>query len=108
MPKKKKVHPIIRILEVLFVIFIALFIANSSGYYEGKVRNKVAITNDKIEEFEQMLANGDDVDLNNFLANDRVDYSNKLSNFGEKLTMDVQVIVKNSFEFIGNIFKSLF
>ena len=33
--KKKKLHPILKILICLFIVYIALFIANISGYYEG-------------------------------------------------------------------------
>ena len=50
MNKKKKMHPILKILCALFIVYIALFIANMSGYYEGRVRSRVELTNEKILE----------------------------------------------------------
>ena len=86
MNKKKKMHPILKILCALFIVYIALFIANMSGYYEGRVRSRVELTNEKILE----------------------DYSNSFSNFGEKLTANIENVVKDGMHIIGNVFKSLF
>ncbi len=108
MNKKNKIHPIIKIILVLFVIYIIMFISSISGYYEGRIRNKVSLTNEKINEFEELIQNGEEIDLDAFLQKEEVDYSNKLSDFGEKMTFQVQEFVKESVNLIGNIFKTLF
>jgi len=37
---KKKKNPVLKILGGLFIIFVAFFIANISGYYESKIRDR--------------------------------------------------------------------
>lgn len=108
MNKNKKLHPILKIMVALFVVFIALFIANMSGYYESKIREGTTITEDKIKEFEEKIQNGEEIDIEAFLNNDRVDYSNKISNLGEKLTVNIETVFKDGMHIIGNILKSLF
>lgn len=108
MVKKKKMHPVLKILWGLFIVYIALFIANISGYYEGRVRSKVELTNEKIMEFENLVQNGEEIDMDSFLQMEREDYSNKVSNLGEKITVGLQDFVKNGMYIVGNVFKSLF
>ena len=45
---KKKKNWFLRMLTILFIIFIALFIVSESGYYEAKVSKSVALTNDAL------------------------------------------------------------
>lgn len=108
MNKKKTMHPILKIILLLFFIYIAFFVVDMSGYYEGKIRNNVELTSDRIIEFEQLVQSGEDIDLESFLKKDNEDYSNKVSRFGEKLTLELQDIVKDTVDIIGDIFKSLF
>jgi len=108
MNKKKKSNIFLKILGFLFIIYIALFIANLSGYYESKIRDKVIVTNEEIKEFESKVQNGEDIDITSFLNNERVDYSSKMSNFGDNLTVGVENFVKESMQIFGDIFKSLF
>ena len=84
MNKKKKMHPILKILCALFIVYIALFIANMSGYY------------------------GENIDIESFVNPEKEDYSNSFSNFGEKLTANIENVVKDGMHIIGNVFKSLF
>ena len=67
MGKKKHSNPVLKILGVLFVIFMALYIASTSGYYESKIRDKVVITEEGIKEFESKVQNGEDIDITSFL-----------------------------------------
>lgn len=108
MNKKKKGSIIIKILGGLFVIYIALFIANMSGYYESKIRDQVVVTDKGIKEFEEKVKNGEEIDITSFLKNDREDYSNNVSNLGEKVTSGVENIVVDGIEILGDIIKSLF
>ncbi len=108
MNKKKKMHPILKILCALFIVYIALFIANMSGYYEGRVRSRVELTNEKILEFEKLVQSGENIDIESFVNPEKEDYSNSFSNFGEKLTANIENVVKDGMHIIGNVFKSLF
>ena len=105
--KKKKTNPFLRILGLLFIVFMALFIASSSGYYESKIRDKVVLTDNKIKEFETLVQNGEEIDINDFLKDNEVDYSS-FSNLGDKFTSSLENVVAGGAKFIGDILKSLF
>ena len=108
MPKKKKIHPILKILFVFFIIYIALYIASSSGYYETRIRNKVTITDNNIKDFEEKIKNGEEINLDSYLTNDIIDYSNSVSKMGDKLTNGVEIFVFKGSKLVGDIIKSLF
>lgn len=106
--KKKKINPVLKILSCLFIVFMALFIANMSGYYEGKVRDRVVITEEGIKEFEEKVQNGEEIDITSFLNNERIDYSSKMSNLGDRVTEGLESTLVNGMGFITDILKSLF
>lgn len=105
---KKKKNPILKILGVLFIIFMALFIANTSGYYESKIRDRVIITEEGIKEFEEKLSNGEEIDITSFLNNEREDYTSNMSNLGESVTVGIENVVSSGINIISDIVKSLF
>ncbi len=108
MVKRKKIHPVLKILLAFFIVFIALYIASFSGYYEGRIRNKVIITENNIKEFEDKIASGEEINLDSYLENESVDYSNKFSKLGDSLTSSIEVFVTKSSKVIMEILKSLF
>lgn len=108
MIKKKKVNIFLKILGCLFVLFMALFIANMSGYYEGKIRKQVSVTEEGIKAFEEAIKNGEDINITSFLNNDRIDYSSNMSNLGDNLTYGLENFVSKGMGFVVNILKSLF
>lgn len=106
--KKRRINPIMKILIAFFIIFIALLIANYSGYYENRIRKDVFLTEEKIKEFEEKVQNGEEVDIKNFLNKENRDYSNRLSRLGDSLTSNIEVIIHDGIIMFTNIFKSLF
>ena len=54
----KKKNYFFNILFVLFIIFMALYIALESGYYDVKMGRKATITEEKLAEFEQDFKDG--------------------------------------------------
>ena len=106
--KKKKLHPILKILICLFIVYIALFIANISGYYEGKIKDEVIVTEEGIREFEEKVQNGEEIDITAFLKNDREDYSSSMSNLGDNLTSGIEVFITDGMKFVSDVVKSLF
>ncbi len=104
--KKKNVFP--KIIGLLFIVFMAMFIASSSGYYESKIREEVVVTEDGIKEFEEAIKSGKEVDLTNFLKNEREDYSSKMSNLGDNLTTGIETVVSSGMDIFTDIIKSLF
>ncbi len=108
MGKKKKTNPILKILGCLFVVFMALFIASSSGYYESKIRDRVVVTEEGIKEFENKVQNGEEIDITSFLNNEREDYSSKMSLLGDNLTNGIENAVSSGMKLMLNLLKSLF
>lgn len=108
MGKKKKGSIFLKILGFLFVIFMALFIANMSGYYESKVRDHVNITEDGIKEFEEKVQKGEKIDITSFLNTEREDYSNKISILGDTLTSGLEGVISGGVDIISDVLKSLF
>ena len=83
----------LRILLILFIICMGLFIANASGYYESKIRERVIMTDKGIKEFESMVENGEEIDINSFLKDEREDYSSTFSKVGEGLTNNLETFI---------------
>ena len=108
MDNKKKNNIVLKILGLLFLIYISLFIANLSGYYESKIREKTIITEEGIKEFESKIQNGESVDVTSFLKNEREDYSSKMSTLGDNFSSNIEGFIAKSMEFVSNIIKSLF
>lgn len=106
--RKKKNNIVLKILSVLFVIFMALFIANMSGYYESKIRDRVIITEEGIKEFEEKVSNGEEIDITSFLNTDREDYSSKMSNLGDTVTESIEEFVVGGMDVLANVLNSLF
>jgi len=106
--KKKNNNPVLKILFGLFIIFMVLYIANMSGYYESKIRDRVTITEEGIKEFEEKVKNGDKIDVSSFLNTDRVDYTSSMSNLGEYVTNGIENVISTSFDVFKNIINSLF
>ena len=108
MENKKKNNIVLKIIAVFFIIYIALFIANLSGYYESKIRDSTIATEESIKEFEIKVQNGEEVDITSYLKSEREDYSSKMSNLGDNLTNNIELFVFKSAGIFTNIFKSLF
>ncbi len=106
--KKKKTNPVLRILGLLFIVYIALFIASTSGYYESKIRDKVVVTEEGIKEFEEKVQNGEEIDIEAFLNNERIDYSSNMSTLGDNLTNSLENAVSGGMKIVTDILRSLF
>ena len=105
---KKKNNIFLKILFLLFIVFMGLYIANESGYYESKIREDVTITEKGIQEFERKVQAGEEVDMKSFLNNNKVDYSSKMSTLGDNITDNLETIIDESSKVVKSILKSLF
>lgn len=108
MKKNKKSKYFFRILSVLFLIFVALLIAYESGYYETKASNRATLTKEAMEEFEKDLANGEIVDIKNYLKKEDTDYSNKVTKIGNKVSNSISDIMTKGISGVFNTLKGLF
>ena len=81
---KKNNNWFFKILTILFIIYVALFIANQTGYYEKTIRDKTFLTEEKMHEFEQDVADNKVIDIINYLP-EKEDYSNFWTKSANKL-----------------------
>lgn len=104
----KTKNPFFKILFVFFLIFIALYIALESGYYDIKMGRKATITEEKLKEFEQDVKEGKEIDLKDYLTEDYVDYSSAVSRIGSKIGTGLDKLMDGGIEDFLNILGSLF
>lgn len=105
---KKKHNLFMKLLTIMFVVFLGLYIASVSGFYEAKVGDKVALTEEAIKQFEQDIIDGKVVDVNTYITNDYKDYSNGFTEAGEKISSAVETIVTDGFGGIWDAIQVLF
>lgn len=106
--EKKKPNRFLQILLLLFIVFIGLYIASVSGYYESTLNNKVVLTDEAIEKFEEDVLNGEVVDVNSYILEDKKDYQNKFTEAGNKFTEMVESFVTDGIIGVFDCLKTLF
>ena len=74
---------------LLFCSFTILYISQATGHYEYTQRKKVALTEDKIKQFEEDVANGKEIKIEDYMDNSEVNYQNKTSQLGLDLSENV-------------------
>lgn len=83
----------------MIISFLALFFTYSNGYSERVLKNKINLTNQKIEEFEQDVKNNENIVINNYLEYEK-DYSTKTSKVSLKVSNKIENIVDLGIKFI--------
>ena len=102
--KKKKNNKLFRlILLSLFIIYIGLYIA-----YESKLNNKVRLTNESIRQFEKDVEDGKNVTIEDYLKDETVDYSNKVSKLGLKFSKTTEDFMSDGLSKIFKVLGKLF
>lgn len=105
-----KKHNFLKTLFILvFLLYLALFIAGKTGYYEKSVKDKTYLTNKKLKEFEKDISEGKNVDAKDYFPKE-VDYSNvftkSANNISNKIGLVVNSKAKNVWDFIKTLFIS--
>ena len=101
--KHKKIIKFIGVSIIL--IFLCLYVIEMSGYYDYNLQNKKNLTEEQIKQFEQDVKDGKDIDLDSYLKETTVDYSNQLtrttSQASLKLNNYLKSIIANTFNLLG-------
>lgn len=106
--KKKNTNWFFKTLTVLFLIFISLYIALESGYYEAKVAKKTAMTEESIKRFEKDIKEGKAIDLESYTYEEHPDYSNNTTDAAIFIGTKVENFMSSGINDLFNIVKSLF
>lgn len=105
--KHKKLNKIFRYsILVSFVTFFALYLSQSTGYFEYRNSKKVALTNEQIQKFERDVKEGKNVDIEKYLNTNNKNYQNTISKAGLSLSSVtekiIQKIINGSFKILGD------
>ncbi|MBE6161386.1 MAG: hypothetical protein E7158_04120 [Firmicutes bacterium] len=108
MKKKNKPNPFLRVLGILFIIYISLSIASFSGYYENKINEEVTLTEENIKKFERDIKENKEIDINNYIVSKKKDYRGFASNMGDNFSGFVEKLLTEELGKVGNVIKKLF
>lgn len=103
--KKKKLIKFVA--SSILLIFMFSYFIEESGYYEYNLQNKKNLTSEQIEQFEQDIKAGKDVDINAYLKDDKIDYSNKLTKTTSDLSLNINKYLKKAINHTFYIFEKL-
>ena len=106
--KKTKGLWILKLLGILFVVYISLTIDISTGYYEAKLSEKTTITEEAMQRFEEDVRNGKDVDITDYVTDIRKDYSNGTTKAGVMFSQTIETVMSKGINGMLKVFKSLF
>lgn len=91
---------IFKLLIIILILgFLGLYFAYSNGYQESLRKNKVNLTNEKIEKFESDVLNNNDILLENYFESEK-DYSTKTSKVSLKVSSKIENIIDSGIKFI--------
>lgn len=108
MENKKKSNIFNKIFFILLIMFLCLYSISVMGYKDKRQENKTLYTEEMIRKFEKDVYNGKEIDINDYLDYEEVDYSNKSSELGEKFSKTVDFVSEKSLEWMSNLFTYLF
>lgn len=107
MEKKKKINWFKVVLVFFFIVYIALYALNETGYYDGNIRRKVEFTESQIKEFEADIASGKVVDIESYLDDQNKNYTNNVSKLGYTVSKNVDDFlnkgIKNVLAILGKL-----
>ncbi len=106
--KHKKLNRIFKYcILISFVTFFALYLSQSTGYFEYRNSKKVALTSKQIEKFEEDVKNGKNVDIEKYIDVNNKSYQNSISKAGLSISTTteklIQKLINGSFKVLGDL-----
>ena len=93
----------------ILIIFLCTYFVGASGYYEYNLQNKKNLTEEQIKQFESDVKAGKNIDLDDYLKENKIDYSNKLTRTTSEVSLKFNDYLKNflsnSFHFLERLVK---
>ena len=95
-----------KIFMALLIAFFALYVSEATGYYEFEQHKKTTLTEEKIKQFEQDVAEGKNIDISDYVNDEDYDYQTKVSKAGLYISENIGDVVKSgiegTFKFLNN------
>lgn len=92
----------------LFVIYVAIYISGTTGYYDYSNHKKTVLTNEKIKQFENDVKEGKELNLENYLEYTHKNYSNKTSNMGSNVSRKISDASNVAIDYIFKALNKMF
>ena len=105
---KRKKNYFLKSLLVVFIIYLTIFIASESGYYEKRINQDVIFTSEAIKQFEKDVSEGKNVNINTYLIKDNKNYANVFTKSGEIFSKIVENVLTDGVSDVIDVFKTLF
>ncbi len=101
---KIKGSDLFRFISISFIlVFLAIYFAQSAGYFDYNTNKRFNLTNKAISKFEKDVKSGKKIDSSKYLPKDK-NYDNKVSKIG----MSVSNFIDRSFnKVLGYLFKEI-
>ena len=107
MKETKKNNFFLRIILIVFVVFIGLNIS-ADNYYANDLHNEVVLTEENMALFEQDIKDGKPLDLKKYQSIDNHDYGNLFSNTGNFVGKRLDFVMLNGIDEGIKVLKKLF
>lgn len=108
MNKKKKTNKGLVLLGVLFILYLIVLYAKGSGKFDYKEYNKMIITKEAMNRFEEDVKNGVDLSINEYINSYQKDYSNTITKIGAKIGEETKKAMTTTFPKIFKVLGKLF
>ena len=94
---------------LIVVSFFVIYIASEYGYFDSIKNRKVVLTKEQISKFEEDIANGKELDIDNYYKEDD-QYNNKFTKLGlfisTKIENVVTVLLDKTFKALNDFLNS--
>ncbi len=88
------------VIGTLFVLFLALYFTQTTGYYEFEQKKITTLTEEQIKKFEQDVKDGKQIDIENYLDTGKKNYDNKISSISLSLSQKIEDAVTSGIEYL--------
>ena len=106
--KTQEKNTLLEITLFLFVIFLILYISKETGFYEYKAHNKANLTKEALKKFENDVNEGKNVSLKDYVIDEQVDYTNKVSNIGYNIGNTIEKFMNEGIKKTLKVISALF
>lgn len=80
---------------IILMSFLFTVVLSVSGYYQTELQKQTTLTNDAIERFENDVAAGKDIDINDYVSLNQKDYDNNFTKSGRYISEKLNEIISS-------------
>ena len=108
MTKKKTINKGLIILLILFMLYLVMLYSKGRGYYDYKEYNKMLLTKEAMERFEEDIKNNEKINIKDYINYNETDYSNAITKLGSNIGKGSKNLITKGFskmfKFLGKFF----